>query len=358
MDAARFKLLKELTELQGISGAEGRVRDFLKGHMAPHVDRLEISPYGNLFGIKESSVHDAPRLMVAAHMDEVGFMVSQITANGLFKAVPIGGWNPAVVSAQRFTLQTVQGDHVCISSALPPHLMGSQKDSGSQILDQVLFDAGFSSKEEAESYGVRVGDAIVPQVETVKTANGENIIAKAWDNRYGCLVLLETLQAVSQEFLPNTLIAGASTQEEVGLRGIQGAVHTYEPEVFFAVDCSPAMDTRGSQEDQGRLGDGFLLRIQDPGMLTHRGILEFVTDLASTHDIPYQPYFSKGGTDAGAAHTMNQGIPSGVIGVPGRYIHGHQTLFNISDYEAAKELLVHLVRSFDRTSYQTIIDAI
>lgn len=350
----QFKRIKELTELQGISGNEGEVRAYLKEKLTPLVDEVEISGLGNIFGIKKSSTEDAPKLMVAAHMDEVGFMVSQINDNGTFKVTPIGGWNVYAVSAQRFTLQTKQGNYPCVSSAVAPHLLRGSKAQSLKPSD-ILFDGGFTSKEEAMSYGVRPGDSLVPDVETIRTANNESIISKAWDNRYGSAVILDTLEKIQGQSLKSELIMGASVQEEVGLRGIRGAVHRYQPDLFLAVDCSPAADAEGKKDVQGRLGEGFLLRVQDPGMITHKGLREYLLDTAETNNIPYQYFFSKGGTDAGAAHTMNDGVISGVIGVPARYIHGHQSLFRISDYEAAQAMLEAVVTTFDRTTYETLV---
>lgn len=354
MQDTTFQLIKDLTELQGISGNEGRVRQYMKTAMEPLVDQIHQSPLGNLFGVRQNKDQEAPRLMLAAHMDEVGFMVSRITDQGLLAVQPIGGWNVYAISAQRFTLQTKKGDYVCVSSAVAPHLLRG-KEGGNQLKPaDILFDAGFVSKEEAIEYGVRPGDAIVPQVETVKTANGKRLIAKAWDNRYGCALVIETLQAIKDKQIPSTLIAGASVQEEVGLRGIKGAVHQFQPDIFLAVDCSPANDSEGKKDAQGHLDQGFLLRMQDPGHISHRGLRDFILDTAISNHIPYQYYFSQGGTDAGAAHLMNQGIPSGVIGVPGRYIHGHQTLFSIADYEAAKEMVQILIQKLDKSTIETI----
>lgn len=355
MNKNNFNRIKELTELQGISGNEGQVRDYLKEKMTPLVDELEVSGLGNIFGIKRSKLEEAPRIMVAAHMDEVGFMVQQIKKNGTIAVVPIGGWNVYAISAQRFTLQTRKGDYPIVSSAVSPHLL---RDGGAKNLkaSDILFDAGFTSKEEAQEYGVRPGDSIVPQVETVMTANKEGIIAKAWDNRYGCTVILDTLEAIQDKELKSELVIGATVQEEVGLRGVKGAVHRYQPDLFLAVDCSPAGDAEGKKDEQGQLGEGFLLRVQDPGMITHKALREYLLDTAETNNIPYQYFFSKGGTDAGAAHTMNDGIMSGVIGVPARYIHGHQSLFRISDYEAAQAMLEAVVTSFDRTTYETLLE--
>ncbi|MFC6464583.1 glutamyl aminopeptidase [Marinilactibacillus sp. GCM10026970] len=353
MDNQTFERIKKVTELQGTSGFEHAVRQYMREEMTPLVDKVEVDGLGGIFGIKESAQEKAPKLMVAAHMDEVGFMIASITEKGLFKVVPLGGWNPYVVSAQRFTLQTSKGDYPVVSSSVPPHLLKG-KSSGAVSVEDILFDAGFDSKEEALAYGVRPGDAVVPQVETIKMANGKTILGKAWDNRYGVAVVLDALKAVENEPLPNTLIAGANVQEEVGLRGTKGAVTKFDPDVFIAVDCSPANDITGGPDAFGKLGEGFLMRIQDPGMILSKEMRDFLLDTAETNNIPYQYFISKGGTDAGAAHQMNHGIPSAVIGVCARYIHTHQTLFNITDFEAAKEMVIQIMRTLDQSTLDTL----
>ena len=355
LEQESLNLIKKLTEAQGISGQESRIRAILEEEMRPFVDEIEVSPLGNIFGIKKSQVPNAPRLMVAAHMDEVGFIVKYIQDNGLIKVVPIGGWNVYGVSAQRYTLQTAKGDYPIISSMVAPHLLRGKEQSQLKP-EQIVFDAGFVSKEEALEFGVRPGAAIVPEVTTVLTANKKGIISKAWDNRYGCVVIIEVLKRLKNIQLPFDLIIGATVQEEVGLRGVKGAVHHYDPDVFIAVDCSPAGDTEPNGDKQGILGDGFLLRIQDPGMITHRGLIDYIQGIAEEWYINYQPFFSAGGTDAGAAHTMNDGVPSAVIGVPARYIHGHQALYHIEDYKSARKMLYQAIINFDEQALQNILD--
>lgn len=352
MEEKVFQRIKDLTQLQGTSGFEHHVRAYMAKHMNPFVDRVEYDGLGGVFGIKEAQ-KDAPRVMFAAHMDEVGFMVTHITDRGLFKVTALGGWNDYVISAQRYTLQTKQGDYPCVSSSVPPHLLRGQNGQ-SFALDQLLFDAGFESKEEAFAYGVRPGDTIVPFADTILTANKKRIIGKAWDNRYGCAVLLDALETVHKEVLPNTLIAGANVQEEVGLRGAKGSTVKFKPDVFFAVDCSPADDLITTNGTFGHLGEGTLLRIHDPGFILSKGMKEFLLDTAETHGIKYQYFVSKGGTDAGAAHQSNEGVPSAVIGVCARYIHTHQTLFAIEDYFAAKEMIVQISRTLDQSTLNTI----
>lgn len=356
MEEKTFQRIKELTELQGTSGFEQDVRAYMREAMTPLVDEIQQDGLGGIFGLRHHSDADAPRVMLAAHMDEVGFMLTQITERGLFKVTPLGGWNPYVVSAQRFTLKTAKGNYPCISSSVPPHLLRGTAGQKAVEVTDILFDAGFDSKEEAESFGVRPGDTIVPQVETIKTANGKNIISKAWDNRYGCTVVLEALEALKEEQLGHTLIAGANVQEEVGLRGSKPSVTKFQPDLFFAVDCSPADDTVTKNGTFGHLGEGTLMRIYDPGMIMLPRMKEFLLDTAETNNIPYQYFVSKGGTDAGAAHMANEGIPSSVIGVPGRYIHTHQTLFSIADFDAAREMVIQVLKGLDKSTVATIVE--
>lgn len=353
MNDQRFELIKKLTEVQSASGFEHNIREVIRDEITPYVDEIQQDGLGGIFGLRKSETADAPTLMIAAHMDEVGFMLASITDKGFFRVVPLGGWNPQVVSAQRFTLQTRKGNYPVVSSSVPPHLLRG-KEAKTQKVTDILFDAGFASKEEAEEFGVRPGDTIVPDVETIKMANGKTILGKAWDNRYGVAAVIETLQDLKDEALPNNLVAGANVQEEVGLRGTKGAVRKFNPDAFFAVDCSPADDVYGKSDSFGKLGEGTLIRIQDPGFILSKEMREFLLDTAETHDIPYQYFVSKGGTDTGAAHQLNQGIPSGVIGMCARYIHTHQTLFHIDDYEAARELVKQVVLSLDKSTMDTL----
>lgn len=355
MNEQTFQRIKELTELTGTSGFEQDIRQYMREKMTPLVDEVKQDRLGGIFGIRHHKDDSAPRILVAAHMDEVGFMITKITDRGLFKVSPLGGWNPYVVSAQRFVLKTAKGNYPCISSSVPPHLLrGKGAQANIQVTD-ILFDAGFESKEEALAYGILPGDTIVPDVETIMTANQKRIISKAWDNRFGCTLVLDALEALKDEALGHTLIAGANVQEEVGLRGAKASAHLFKPDLFFALDCSAADDLVTTNGTQGHLDEGTLLRILDPRHILLPRFKEFLLDTAHTHHIPYQYFVSGGGTDAGAVHLENGGIPSTTIGVVARYIHTHQTMFSIKDYEAARELLIQVLRALDKSTVETIL---
>jgi putative aminopeptidase FrvX len=201
---------------------------------------------------------------------------------------------------------------------------------------------------------VKPGQQIVPVCDFTPMANPKKVLAKAWDNRYGCGLSVELLKELKNEQLPNTLYSGATVQEEVGLRGAQTAANMINPDIFFALDASPANDMSGDKSAFGQLGKGALLRVYDRSMVTHRGMKEYILDTAESNDIPYQYFISQGGTDAGRVHTSNEGVPSAVIGICSRYIHTHASIVHVDDYAAAKELIVKLVKSADRATVDSI----
>ncbi|GFH41005.1 glutamyl aminopeptidase [Pseudolactococcus insecticola] len=353
-----FDKIKEITEIQATSGFEQPMRDFMRNKITPHVDHVETDGLGGIFGIKENADTNAPRIMVAAHMDEVGFMVSTIKPDGTLRVVPLGGWNPLVISAQRFTLFTRNGSKLpVITGGIPPHLLRAAGGTPAMPkVEDIIFDAGFADRAEAERYDVHPGAIIVPETQTILTANQKNVISKSWDNRYGCLMVTELLEHLTSTntHLPNTLIAGANVQEEVGLRGAHVSTTKFDPELFFAVDCSPAQDTFDASAD-GHIGNGTLLRIFDPGHIMLPNMRDFLLDTAETAGVKYQYYVSKGGTDAGAAHLKNAGIPSTTIGVCARYIHSHQTLFSLEDFDTAQAFLREIVTTLDRGTVDEIL---
>lgn len=351
MEATTLKMFQTLTELQGAPGDEKRVRDYIKEQLTPHADEMVYDNLGSIFGVKHG---EGPRVMVAGHMDEVGFMVTQITKNGMIRFQPLGGWWNQVMLAQRVQIMTKNGAITGVIGSIPPHLLTPEQRKKPMEINNMLIDIGADDQADALEIGVTPGDTIVPICPFTPMANEKKILAKAWDNRYGCGLAIELMKEVANETLPNQLYSGATVQEEVGLRGAGTAAHMIQPDIFYALDASPANDMSGNKEEFGQLGEGALLRIFDRTMITHRGMREFILDTATTHDIPYQYFISQGGTDAGRVHTANDGIPSAVIGICSRYIHTSSSIIHVDDYAAAKELLVKLVKTTDQSTVDEI----
>ncbi|MBP0726372.1 M42 family metallopeptidase [Bacillus sp. RG28] len=353
MDQDTLQLFKFLTELQGASGFEHEVRHFMRKELQKYTNEIVQDRLGSIFGVKRGNEGD-PTVMVAGHMDEVGFMVTQITDNGMLRFQPLGGWWNQVLLAQRVQVMTDNGPVIGVIGSIPPHLLSDELRAKPMDIKNMLIDIGADNKENAIEIGVRPGQQIVPVCPFTPMANEKKILAKAWDNRYGCGLAIELLKEVQNETLPNTLYSGATVQEEVGLRGAKTAANMIQPDIFYALDASPANDMSGAKNEFGQLGKGVLLRILDRTMVTHKGLREFVLDTAESNNIPYQYFVSQGGTDAGSVHVSNDGVPSTVIGICSRYIHTAASIIHVDDYLAAKELLVKLVKSTDKTTIDTI----
>ncbi|QHT47455.1 M42 family metallopeptidase [Bacillus sp. SB49] len=344
-------LFKTLTELPGAPGNEHLVRSFMKEELGKYSDSIVQDNLGGVFGVKEG---EGPTVMVAGHMDEVGFMVTQITGNGMLRFQPLGGWWNQVMLAQRVQIITDKGPVVGVIGSIPPHNLTPEQRKRPMEVKNMVIDIGADDREDAEKIGIKPGQPIVPICPFTPMANEKKIMAKAWDNRYGCGLSIELLKELQGEKLPNKLYSGATVQEEVGLRGAQVAANMINPDIFYALDASPANDMSGDKKEFGQLGKGALLRIFDRTMITHKGMRDFILDTAETNDIPYQYFISQGGTDAGRVHMSNNGVPSAVVGICSRYIHTSSSIIHVDDYEAAKELIVKLVRSTDQNTLDQI----
>ncbi|WP_106496864.1 M42 family metallopeptidase [Lentibacillus sp. Marseille-P4043] len=344
-------LFKTLTELQGAPGNEHLVRKFMKGELEKYADEIIQDNLGGVFGVKNGK---GPKVMVAGHMDEVGFMVTQITENGMLRFQTLGGWWNQVMLAQRVQVMTETGPVIGVIGSIPPHNLTPEQRKKPMEMKNMLIDIGADDKDDALKIGVKPGQPIVPICPFTPMANPKKILAKAWDNRYGCGLSIELLKELQNETVPNQLVSGATVQEEVGLRGAQVAANMIKPDIFYALDASPANDMSGEKKEFGQLGKGALLRIFDRSMITHTGMREFILDTAESNNIPYQYFVSQGGTDAGRVHLANDGVPSAVVGICSRYIHTSASIVHVDDYQAAKELLVKLVKTTDQNTVEQI----
>ncbi|MEK5481187.1 MULTISPECIES: M42 family metallopeptidase [unclassified Viridibacillus] len=353
MNQETLDMFKTLTELPGAPGDERAVRAFMRQELSKYADEIVQDNLGGIFGLKKGD-ENGPRILVAGHMDEVALMVTSITDNGMLRFQPLGGWWNQVMLAQRVEVYATNGPIPGVIASVPKHLLTTEMQSKPMEISNMLIDVGADDKVDAEKMGIIPGQSIIPVCPFTPMANPKKIMAKAWDNRYGCGLAIELLKELKDEKLPNTLYSGANVMEEVGLRGAKVSANLIKPDLFFALDASPANDTSGDKTQFGQLGKGPLLRILDRTMITHRGMREYILDTAESNNIPYQYFVSPGGTDAGNVHISNDGVPSSVIGICSRYIHTHASIIHTDDLDAAKELIVKLVKNADRTTLETI----
>lgn len=345
--------MKTLTELHGAPGFEDKVRAYMKEELSQYADEIIQDGIGGIFAVKKSKKENAPKVLVAAHMDEVGFMVTELTKNGFIKFTPLGGWSTDVLLSQRFSVRTSTDEEITgIIGSVPVHFRrGKSKETK---IEDMLLDVGADSKEELLEMGINLGDSIVPKVDFQVMKNDKKLLAKAWDNRYGCLIAIEALEALKDTDLDCDLYIGANVQEEVGLRGAKASAHMIDPDIAFVVDCSPANDMLGKKDDLGKIGEGTLLRLFDRTMILAPTMRDFLLETAKDSDVKYQYYHSPGGTDAGSIHVANNGVPTAVVGICSRYIHTANSIINYEDYFHAHTLLTSLIKKVNTETIDKI----
>lgn len=349
--ATGLQLLRQLAEAHGAPGCEQALRRIFRDTVGGPV---RTDPMGNIIREKEGSAA-GPRIMLTAHMDEVGFAVQSVTRAGLLKFVPLGGWWGHTLLSQRVRVRTQEGSEVLgVVGAKPPHFLSESEKEKVMKLDDMFIDVGASSADDVRTrFGIRPGDSVVPDSTFTPLFNPDFILCKAFDNRAGMALTLHALLEMEGISHPNTIVGVGTVQEEVGVRGAQAAAFGVKPDAAVVLEGTPADDLPGFSEDeqQGALGKGVQIRILDPSAIMNRPLVQHTVQLAEAHNIPYQLAVRKsGGTDARAIHLSRTGVPTVVLGVPARYIHTHNSIIHMSDYLSALELVVQLLLSLDSST--------
>lgn len=350
-------MLKDLTDAKGVSGHEKEARDVMESYIKPYADELYTDHLGSLIAKKSGQDH-GPKIMVAGHLDEVGFMVTRIDDEGFVYFQTIGGWWSQVMLAQRVTIMTKKGDVTGVIGSKPPHILSPEARKKPVKIEDMFIDIGASSKEEAQEFGVKPGDSIVPYFEFTQLKNEKMLLAKAWDNRIGCAIAIEVLKQLQEEDHPNVVYGVGTVQEEVGLRGAKTAAHTIQPDIGFAVDVGVAGDTPGipDRDADSELGKGPQIILYDASMISHKGLRELVVETADENNIPYQyASMAGGGTDSGSIHLTANGVPSLSITIATRYIHSHAAILHRDDFEHAVRLIVETIKKLDQDQLKNII---
>ncbi|WP_112181573.1 MULTISPECIES: M42 family metallopeptidase [Paraliobacillus] len=352
----KLTMLKELTDAKGISGNEREAREVMKKYISPFATEVYTDNLGSLIA-KKVGQEKGPKIMIAGHLDEVGFMVTRIDDNGFVYFQTIGGWWGQVMLAQRVTIVTSQGDITGIIGSKPPHIMPAEARKNPVEIKDMFIDIGATSKEEAESFGVRPGDSAVPYFEFTQMKNEKLLLAKAWDNRIGCAIAIEVLKHLQGEEHPNVVYGVGTVQEEVGLRGAKTATSTIKPDIGFAVDVGIAGDTPGisPKEADSKIGEGPQIVLYDASMISHKGVRDFVVGTADEKNIPYQyATLAAGGTDSGSIHLTANGVPALSIGIASRYIHTHAAIIHQDDFDNAVKLIVEVIKGLDTAKVKEI----
>jgi len=291
-------------------------------------------------------------------MDEVGFLVQHITANGFLKFLPVGGWWTHNLLAQKVIIKTQEGSKIeGVVASKPPHFLPESQRKQVLPIEALYIDVGASSIQEVHSLGIRLGDPVAPATQFSKMAVTGRYSAKAFDNRVGMAAAIQTMIETSDEKLNCHLIAAGTVQEEVGLRGSKPLSNLVKPDLAIVLEGSPADDSPGFNlsESQGAVGEGVQIRIFDPTAIGHPRLVRHITSIAENQGIRHQIAVRRsGGTDAGSFHLSNTGVPTVVLGTPARYIHSHHSIIDIADYLEMVKLSLAIVRSINQEVFESL----
>lgn len=323
-----FSLLERLTQTYAPSGIERAVAEQISEIIRPYCDSLTQDKMGNLIAVRKGS-GNGKKIMVAAHMDEIGVMITHIDKNGFLRFTTVGGVHITELPHRRVRFSNGRTGVISLEKLDKP---------ADLKLSKLYIDIGAADQDEAEGM-VQIGDSAVFTGEFAWA--GSRIISKALDDRIGCFVAIEALKRVQTE---HEIAFAFTVQEEVGLRGAQTAAFALEPDVALAVDVTLTGDTPKAHPMDVKLGSGVAIKVLDRSMITPPQVKQWMAETAEKERIPYQwEVLEAGGTDSGAIHLTKGGIPAGVLSIPTRFVHSPSEMIDAKDVEAAVELLVALL---------------
>ena len=335
-----FDLLQTLTETSGVPGYEDRVREHVRSVLTEETDSVETDAMGNVVGTIEGD--SDYEVAVAAHMDEIGFMVKHVTDDGFLKLDALGGWDPRVLRAQRVTVHTDDGDLTGLVGSVPPHTLDEEQREKDDAVEDVVVDLGRDGETVADA--VSVGDLVTMEQSTVQM--GDTVTGKALDDRVCVFAMLEAARRIDDPDV--TIHFCATVQEEVGLRGATALGVDVAPDLAVALDVTVASDVPGVSEDKQvtELGEGTAIKLKDSSVITtpkvHRRMRSVAEDADIDHQIEVLP---AGGTDTAGFQNTNGARPVGAISVPTRYLHTVTETANGDDIGATIDLLTAFLRT-------------
>lgn len=348
-------LLKELTETPGVPGYESPIRAVVRKYLQP-LGELRQDKIGSVICEKRGT-SEAPRVMLVGHMDEIGFMVKQITKEGFLKFLPLGGWFDQVLLGQRLVIKTTNGDVTGVIGAKPPHLLTSEERQKVVTRKDMYIDIGATSESDVREAGVQVGDPIVPRADFQILAGGKTYLSKAFDDRVGVALMISILQTLKESLHPNTIYATATVMEEVGTRGAFTSVEAVNPDVAIILEADIAGDVPGIKPEESsiQLGGGPTVVVYDARMIPNLKLRDLVLQSGKAAGVNVQLSSIEGGaTDGSAIHLYKTGVPTVVVCVPARDIHSHSSIIHRKDYDEAIKLLVELIARLDEKQVEEL----
>lgn len=346
---ASIPLLKELSEAHGAPGHEEELKGIFLREVGKLGELFEDRLGGCAVRLKNSGT--GPKIFIGSHFDEVGFIVQNIRPDGYLQFHDLGGWWSHSVMSQRLRIRSRKNkkDFLGIVCSIPPHFLGGSRDKVVPT-SEMFIDVGASSKEEILKMGISVGDPIVP-MSSFEQMHGDLYVCKAFDNRAGMGVVIEVARQLAKISLKAQIYVGCTTQEEMGFRGARTLAHLLDVDDAILMEGSPADDTPGLNplDSQTKLGQGVQVRVMDSSAIMSRELVDVVQKVALDKKIPTQLVVRKsGGTDAGGFHLTRAGVRCCVLATPCRYIHTHNSILNIKDYENTIRLTFEVAKSLSK----------
>lgn len=339
-----LELMREITQIVGISGNEKYISKALQQHYRKYTDKIIFDNLGSVFAVKLCGKENAKRVMICGHMDEAGFIVNGVTDMGLIKILPLGNIENKALLAQRVRLINREGQE--LRGTIVENI--SEKEESKEIkISNLLVDIGATSKDEVNKLGIKLGDSIVVDGQFEVLASGKKLLSKAWNGRYGCVMSIEILESLKDVELDVDLYIGCTVQEEVGLRGAQTSTNLIKPDLGIVMDCLQASDVNGNKESIGRLGEGILINYYDKSMMPNRALLNNLVHICKSEDIKHQYFYSMGDGDAGWIHKLLTGCPTLTANICARNINTNSSIIHVDDYMAAKEAIIKVIKSLN-----------
>ncbi len=344
--ALNIPLLKNVCEIAGAPGYEKRVRDLVIAEVTPLVDELSVDNLGNVITIKKGvSNPDGKKVMVAAHMDEIGFIVTHIDEQGFVRFHTLGGFDPKTLTAQRVIIHGKE-DVVGVMGSKPIHVMTAEERQKVAKTTDYFIDLGMS-KEEVEKV-VSIGDPITRERELIEM--GDCVNCKSIDNRVSVFILIETLRQLKDQ--PYDVYGVFTVQEEVGLRGANVSAHTINPDFGFGLDTTIAFDLPGAQPHEmvTKLGEGTAIKVMDASTICDYRMVAYMKEVATKNKIQWQPeILTAGGTDTAGVQRMGKdGAISGAVSIPTRHLHQVIEMAHKDDIQASIDLLTACLENLDQ----------
>lgn len=348
----QLELLKRMTDCNAPAGFELPMTQLMQQLFEEIDAEIVRDNTGGIFGIRKANSEHS--IMLLGHLDEIGFMVTEITERGFIKFTSLGYWSPIVMTSQKVTIHTKDKEIRGVIGGKPPHVL-SAEERNKVNMDNMFIDIGTATKEETIAAGIKVGDCITPYSEFEVMENPNYLLAKAFDNRFGCAVAYEVVKNVKAPKV--NLYAGAVTQEETMSRGAKTAANLVKPSLAIAFDvcfCSltPGMEDAGN----AKMGDGPVILLSDAWNIAHVALKQYIIDVAKEHNIAIQfDHLTGGYTDAGHIAQSNTGVPAVTIAVPTRYIHSNVSMMHREDYADVVNLMTAVVEGLDDALVDKII---